>query len=171
MTLAQRKEKIEILRNQGLTYEQIGEEFHLSAERVRQILTYEIQFCEKHKRKFVGECSYCKTDTEYVNKVKGILQEDFINEILRLVPHSRKREIVMQRSAVIKTKKMEIAKTTVGYNVYFPIDNPDLKDVLIKILDKQIEDYSTRKTIIKEIVEPIIVEEPKIEEIKTTEQI
>ncbi len=105
MKLEIRKKKIEQYREKGLTYEEIGGIFKITAERVRQILTYNIEFCERHNRKFITECSYCKTDDDYVNKVKEIARENLIEEIYRLSKQGRRRELVMQRVALIKTLK------------------------------------------------------------------
>jgi len=105
MKLEERKKKIEALRAKGLTYEKIGEQFGITKERIRQILTFKVEYCERHKRKFIGTCIYCKTEDEYVKKVKSILRENIFDQIFLLIPHTRKREVVMKRSAVIRALK------------------------------------------------------------------
>jgi hypothetical protein len=105
MKLEIRKERIEKMRKKGSTYQEIGDCYHISQERVRQILTYKVEYCDKHKRKYLGECLYCKTENDYVNKVHKILEDNLSDEIERLKVSCRKKEIVMQRIALVKTLK------------------------------------------------------------------
>jgi DNA-directed RNA polymerase sigma subunit (sigma70/sigma32) len=102
MKLQIRKKQIEKLRSKELTYEEIGSKFKISAERVRQILTDVIEFCDRHNRQFIGQCSYCKIENEYVDRVHKIVADDLMGEIHRLSQHNRKREMVIQRIALIK---------------------------------------------------------------------
>ena len=85
-----------------MTYEQIGTKLNISAERVRQILTYKLEFCSKHKRQFVGECSYCKTENEYYHRIDSIVKDGLMKEINELKKHNRKRETVIKRIALIR---------------------------------------------------------------------
>jgi len=116
MKLEIRKQRIEKLRKQGKTYEEIGLVYNISQERVRQILTYTVEYCDKHQRKYIGNCLYCQTENDYVNKVHKILTSNLANEIERLKEPSRKKEIVMQRSALIQALKNKYNLSFIQYH-------------------------------------------------------
>jgi hypothetical protein len=102
MKTEQRKKKIERLRDKGLTYEEIGLQFKISAERVRQILTHKVEYCHEHKRQFIGVCSYCVVQNDYVDKLHHIVKDGLIKEITALIIPDRSREQVMKRIAMIR---------------------------------------------------------------------
>lgn len=90
-----KNKQIKELRNKyKLTLKEIGEKFNLSSERVRQIVN---DFSSSKEE------LYQTIKTEYCDKLQGILKAGIHEEIDRLSKPDRRKELVIQRIALVKT--------------------------------------------------------------------
>jgi transcriptional regulator with XRE-family HTH domain len=81
----------EIRKKNVLTLEQIGSKYGITGERVRQIITGD----ERKER-------YGKIQKEYTRHIQRIIDDHLLEEIERLSKPDRTKELVMQRSGLIK---------------------------------------------------------------------
>lgn len=89
-----KNEKIKELRNKyKLTLKEIGEKFNLSSERIRQIVN---DFSNSKEE------LYQTIKAQYCDKLKGILKDNLLEEIERLSKPDRRKELVIQRIALVK---------------------------------------------------------------------
>ncbi len=77
----------------NLTLKEIGDKFNISSERVRQIVN-DIPNPKKELYKLAKK--------EYCDKISKILENNLSEEIERLSKCDRRKEIVIQRTALIK---------------------------------------------------------------------
>lgn len=90
-----RDQKIKEIREQKtLTLESIGNKYGITGERVRQILN---DTDLKRKQR------YSKIQYDYITHIKSIIDDHLLEEIERLSKPDRSKELVVQRSALIKT--------------------------------------------------------------------
>lgn len=89
-----KNEQIKELRSEyKLTLKEIGSKFDISSERVRQIVN---DFSSSK------EGLYQTIKKEYCGKLKNILKNNLYEEIERLSKLDRRKELVIQRTALIK---------------------------------------------------------------------
>jgi transcriptional regulator with XRE-family HTH domain len=89
-----KNEQIKELRNKyKLTLKEIGSRFNLSSERIRQIVN---DFSNSK------EDLYQTVKKEYCNKIGGILKSSLLEEVERLSKPDRRKELVIQRTALVK---------------------------------------------------------------------
>ena len=97
-----RKQKIQKLKEEGKTLDEIGKEFDITGERVRQILEpeKELKYCEDHETSYEKECEYCKIEEEYPK----FLEEDSLNwynESVRLRKADRSKKTTLMKKILI----------------------------------------------------------------------
>ena len=99
LIMKNKNEQIKELRNKyKLTLKEIGTRFNLSSERIRQIVN---DFSNSK------EVLYQTVKKEYCNKIDGILKSNLLEEIERLSKLDRRKELVIQRTALVKTLRDE----------------------------------------------------------------
>jgi hypothetical protein len=95
-----RKEKIIKLQKQGKTLKDIGAQFHISGERVRQIL--DSKFCDVHKINYFGTCKYCKVEKEYAKSLSKLTKDSLSKELVKLSKKGRQSVPSLMRKMLIK---------------------------------------------------------------------
>lgn len=97
-----RVKQMKAFRSKGMTLNQVGHIYKLSAERVRQLTTpLEMNVCKKHDRQFTSICSFCFTEKSYADVIRSISSKELKKEIARLSRHDRTHEIVIQRAMLV----------------------------------------------------------------------
>jgi hypothetical protein len=100
-----RKEKINKLRKQGKTLSVIAKEFHISGERVRQILNSE--YCSIHAISYVESCQYCEEEEKYGLFLKSANKEILEKEMVKLSKKDRTAIPSLHRKLLVKKIKKE----------------------------------------------------------------
>lgn len=85
------------MRNKNATFEEISKKFKLSSERVRQIVTKEINFCLKHYTGFKQSCVYCITENDYKEKLSPLTLDQLIIEGKKLSLIGKTREDILKK--------------------------------------------------------------------------
>ena len=109
MNLEERNKKIKELRENGLTYKEIGNIIGLSGSRIGQIVVPAIgKVCPEHQGRFYTVCcQYCSIKEKYTKIIEDIKNGDLRDQIRRLSIQDRKKGVVIQRALLIKKLKDE----------------------------------------------------------------
>lgn len=94
------QQKFRKLKKEGKTLKQIGDINHITAERVRQILT--VKKCEIHGVNYYEECKYCFNDVEYTKLLGKLSGRSLDGEVQRLSKRGRDAVNSLQRRILIK---------------------------------------------------------------------
>ncbi len=110
MTMKLRNKKI-IELAKTLSYQEIGNQFNLSSERIRQIVSFRLakaetfQICKIHNKRYDFSCAFCDVVNGY-QKMLEIANGIFIKgEIDTLSGKARHPQIIWKRAALIKYLK------------------------------------------------------------------
>lgn len=90
------------MRETGATLEEISKKFKLSAERVRQIITREPNFCIKHSRSFSNRCEYCVLEETYKKGLSDCDIEQVLYLSKRISPTGRAMKEIIQRRLITR---------------------------------------------------------------------
>lgn len=104
-----KKQHIKGLRELGFTFQEIGNRFGITAERVRQILI-EKSFCKKHQKEYIKICIKCLRENQeqkYQKNIKKIIKDNLMVEIKRLKQNNRDKELIIQKTILIKKLRNE----------------------------------------------------------------
>lgn len=82
--------------DKGMTISEISQKFKISAERVRQVLVFEPNYCLKHSKYFKDICPYCEVEITY----KEMYQNRSLDEL----------EILGKELRKLKRDKVEVIK-------------------------------------------------------------
>lgn len=96
--------KIQKMRKEGKTLQEIGKEFNRTGETIRMILKKQhlYSYCKKHSRLFIDECRYCVVENEYNLKIKKLNKTNLLEEIKKLSNPNREDYLIIQRAIIIK---------------------------------------------------------------------
>ncbi len=105
MITTKRNKQMFNMRNKGLTFGNIAKKFKLSAERVRQIITLQPNYCVKHSYHFLNSCPYCFLEDEYKEKLSTFSIKQMHNEAKRISKFGRKRLEIIRKKIFIQIMK------------------------------------------------------------------
>lgn len=101
--------EIKQLRKSGKTLQEIGQQFDVSSERIRQVLNPEERFkCKKHLQFYTKFCSYCLVEKNYKKVIDKVIFNHLETEIERLSKQDRNKEMVIQRMMLVKKLKDDL---------------------------------------------------------------
>src|SRR5579872_363949 len=95
--------KIKELRTKGETLSEIGRKFHVTAERIRQILAQkEVHRCLTHKLYYKEQCYLCVEQEVYSKILLKLKKDNLRSEIRKLSVQDRSKEVVIRRKLLVK---------------------------------------------------------------------
>ena len=103
MNLLQKKFKS--LQDKGKTLREIGYQFSMSSERVRQIINE--KYCPRHKIQYQGICKYCTNETMFKKVLSSTPKKGMDEQIKKLSKKGRGAEDSLRRTMLIKKLKDE----------------------------------------------------------------
>lgn len=100
--IQRRNQKIHEMHSKGISLADISVKFKISPERVRQIVSFEPNFCLKHSKYFKTTCPYCEIGFIYEQMYSGYSLSQIIELGEELSKLSRNKEDVLKKRIFVK---------------------------------------------------------------------
>jgi Mor family transcriptional regulator len=92
-----RNQKILTMREQGITLGELSKKFKLSIERIRQIVSFEPNYCVRHSKSFLNNCPYCEIELTYKEIYSQKDLESLLKEGKKLSSLGREKVNVLKK--------------------------------------------------------------------------
>lgn len=106
-----RNSKVIEMRNKNATLGEIAKKFKLSTERVRQIVSFEKNYCLNHNTSFTDRCGYCDIEKTCRDNYLDFNRKELLDEGKELAKLGRYREDIIKKRVFVR-----IMRDTFGFS-------------------------------------------------------